>query len=90
MVVLDARSKDYLDGNLLPHAKWVSHDASLEEISAAIPSKDTLVIVYCSNTRCPAGEWLAEKLVTLGYNKVYKYPEGIEEWMAKGYPVDKQ
>ncbi|MBA3957730.1 MAG: rhodanese-like domain-containing protein [Parachlamydiaceae bacterium] len=86
-ILIDARSKPYFEGTLLPKAKWVPADASDADIKAALPSKETTVVVYCSGTECPASKWLADRLVKLGYTNVYKYPEGLSEWISKGYPT---
>lgn len=90
MIVLDARSKKYFDGTLLPHAKWLSSEASEAEIQDTIPSKDSLVVVYCWGVSCPASGWLYDKLISLGYKNVYEYREGLQEWITKGFPTTKQ
>ena len=73
MVVLDARSKRYFDGRLLPNAKWLPSDTSESEILAAVPNKDSLIVVYCAGVKCPASGWLYDKLHTMGYANVYEY-----------------
>lgn len=47
MTVLDARTKEYFDGRLLPNAKWLPADASEQEIVATVPDKEGLIVVYC-------------------------------------------
>lgn len=89
MVVVDARSKPYFDGNLLPKAHWLPYDSPESQLKAIIPTKDTLVVVYCSSTACPASKYLADRLIKSGYLKVYKYPEGLKDWMDKKYPIDR-
>lgn len=89
MVVLDARSKQYFNGTLLPDAKWLPSDSTDAEISAAIPSKESIVVIYCGGDKCPASGWLYDKLVKLGYKNVYEYHGGLHEWLKKGYPTIK-
>lgn len=89
MVVLDARSKQYFDGNLLPQAKWLPSDTEEKDITAAIPAKDSLVVVYCAGVGCPASGWLYDKLVGMGYTNVYEFEDGINGWVKNGFPVDK-
>ncbi len=89
-VVVDARGDAYFDGNLLPNAKRLTSEASDAEIQAMLPNKDAIIVVYCSNVQCPAGGWLADRLVKMGYTNVYKYPEGIDDWMKKGYSTTKK
>ena len=89
VVLLDARSGKYDDGRRLPGAKALSPTASEEEALAEIGGKDELVVAYCTNLKCPASKYLAERLVQLGFKNVVKYPEGIDEWEAKGHKVEK-
>ncbi len=90
MTVLDARTKPYFDGTLLPNAKWLSAEAPNEKILNTLPSKNSLIVVYCWSVDCPASGWLYDKLVKLGYTNVYEYHEGLQEWMKKGLPTTKQ
>jgi rhodanese-related sulfurtransferase len=90
MIVLDARSKPYFDGTLLPNAKWLPAESSEKEIQAAIPSKNSLVVVYCLGVECPASGWLYDKLTSMGYKNVYEYHEGLEDWIKRGFPITKQ
>ena len=62
-------------------------ESSEDAVAAALPSKDALVVAYCSNLKCPASAKLAEKLVGLGYKNVLKYPEGLEGWIQSGYEI---
>mgnify|MGYP001388231487 CR=1 FL=1 len=90
MVVLDARSRKYFDGILLPDAKWLPSESSEKEIISTIPNKDTLIVVYCAGVKCPASGWLYDKLYSMGYSNVYEYHEGLKEWVQKGYPTKQQ
>ena len=90
IVLLDARSGKYDDGRRLPGAKALSDKATEEEALAAIGSKDKLVVAYCTNLKCPASKRLANRLVELGFENVMKYPEGIDDWEAKGHKVEKE
>lgn len=88
MLLFDARKK--VTVGVLPGAKPLAYDASektIERVVAPHP-KDYMIVVYCARTECPLSKYLAENLVSHGYTNVYKYPEGIEEWM-KNNPIDK-
>ncbi len=89
LVILDARSSEYDDGQRIPGAILMPSDSTPKQLAAVIPSKDTPVVVYCSNLRCPASKYLAESLVQLGYTNVMKYPEGINGWVQAGNQVIK-
>lgn len=88
MVIFDARTKEYDDGKRLPGAKLVPYTSSEEEIQKLVPSKDTPIIVYCSNAHCPASKLLADRLLDMGYTKIYKYPDGLADWIKRGYPIE--
>lgn len=89
MTIIDARSKPYFDGVVLPHAKWVSYEVTDNELQAALPSKYDLIVVYCWSEGCPASKYMADRLVAAGYKNVYKYPEGLVSWMEKKHPTEK-
>ncbi len=88
MLVLDARSEKYFSGILLPNATWLPYNASEEDVRATIPSKDSLIIVYCLSSDCPMAKWMAKRLTSEGYTNVYKYTAGLKEWIDSGYPTE--
>jgi rhodanese-related sulfurtransferase len=90
VLVFDARSGKWDDGKRIPGAKALSHEAKEEEISKLIPSKDTLVVTYCSNLKCPASHKLYSHLQGLGYKNLLEYPEGIEGWTKFGHSVEEE
>lgn len=89
LTILDARTPEYDDGNRLPGALFLPYTSSDADIAKTIPAKDATVIVYCTSKDCPASKFLVENLLKLGYTNVYKYPEGINAWIAEGNPIEK-
>ncbi len=87
LVILDARSFKWDDGLRIASAQALFYTATAEQAAAAIPSLDSLVVVYCTNSHCPASMYLAARLSELGYSNILEYEEGIEEWIHSGYPV---
>jgi rhodanese-related sulfurtransferase len=49
---------------------------------------DTLIITYCDGTRCPLSTELAEKLISLGYEKVLVLKNGWSLWKAAHLPTE--
>lgn len=88
VVILDARKK--ITVGVIPGAKHLAYDADAKVIERTLGSipKDSMIVVYCARLECPLSKYLAESLVSIGYTHVYKYPEGIEEWM-KTNSIDK-
>ena len=89
VVVLDARSGKFDDGRRIPGAKALSATATAEQAAALIKTKDTLVVTYCSNLKCPASSYLAKRLTALGYKNILEYSEGIDGWTKAGHAVVK-
>lgn len=89
IIVIDARSAPYFEGTLLPNAHWLPYDSTEEAIGARLLDKASRIVVYCWSVECPASGWLYEKLNAMGYQNVYEYREGLEDWVQKGYPVTK-
>lgn len=87
LVILDARSSKWDDGKRIASAKALSYEATREQAAAVIPTKQSLVVVYCSNVQCSASSNLAKHLSELGYTNILKYEEGIQEWVNSGHPV---
>jgi Rhodanese-related sulfurtransferase len=88
ITILDARKK--LSGGILPGAKNLPYDANEKDMAKTLGSlqKNATIIVYCANINCPVSKYLAERLVTMGYTNVYKYPEGIQDWIDKGLTIE--
>ena len=88
VVILDARSIPYDDLTRIPGAKLLPYNSPEKEIREVIPTRESLIVVYCTSTKCPASNYLAERLVRLGYKNVNKYPEGIVAWIADGHAIE--
>lgn len=90
MIVVDARTKQYFDGTILPSALWIPADVDNDKITTTLPDKHSLIVVYCYSSGCPASGWLYDKLIALGYTNVHDFHGGLVEWTKKGYPTLKQ
>ena len=51
-------------------------------------SRDTLVVIYCSNPECHLGRMLAEFMGAIGFKRLYLYDEGWDGWVKAKMPVD--
>jgi rhodanese-related sulfurtransferase len=87
VIVLDARSGKFDDGKRIPGALSLTSEAKSEEVAKVLPNKESLIVTYCSNTKCPASHKLFEHLKSLGYTNLIEYPEGIQGWVEAGNPV---
>lgn len=87
LVLLDARTGKFDDGRRIPGANSLSATTTAAQAAKFIKAKDTLVVTYCSNLKCPASSNLAKRLTALGYKNVVEYPNGIEGWAKAGNAV---
>jgi len=90
LVLLDARSPEWDDKKRIGVAHVLSPNAPAAEAAKAIPSKQSLIVVYCSGPQCPASGDLAKHLMKLGYHNILKYTEGIHGWISAGHPIHVQ
>lgn len=60
-------------------------DATIQQ---AVPAKTKPVIVYCMDDDCDASPKAAERMESLGYEKVYDYADGKKDWKESGLPVE--
>ena len=78
VVILDVREQDEFDSSHIAGAVLLPV-GSISEATAAevIPKKDSVVLVYCRSGN--RSKTASEKLVELGYTKVYEFG-GINTW----------
>jgi rhodanese-related sulfurtransferase len=88
MVLLDARTGKWDDKTRIPGAQSLNDKSTKDEVEKVIKNKDTLVIVYCANLKCPASNKLYIHLKKLGYKNILEYPFGIESWLESGNDIE--
>ncbi|WP_432671184.1 rhodanese-like domain-containing protein [Flavobacterium sp. SM2513] len=83
---LDARAIKEYEVSHLEKSVFVDFDTfDRTNLSALLPDKNSVIVVYCSvGVR---SEIIGEKLLKLGYKKVYNLYGGIFEWKNKGRKV---
>lgn len=59
-----------------------------KRIQQAVPDKSGHVVVYCLDAECQASPKAARRMEELGYQQVYDYEAGKEDWKAAGLPID--
>jgi rhodanese-related sulfurtransferase len=88
VVLLDARPAKFAETGRIPKAQYLSDRASDEQASKLIPSKNSLIITYCSNEDCPLSVDLSKHLNKLGYVNTLEYAEGMDGWVKAGNPAE--
>jgi rhodanese-related sulfurtransferase len=79
VIILDSREISEFNVSHIKDALYVGfNNFDKNKITAAIPNKNTNIIVYCSiGVR---SEKIGEKLLKMGYKNVYNLYGGIFEW----------
>ncbi|RZS39240.1 rhodanese-related sulfurtransferase [Herbihabitans rhizosphaerae] len=63
-------------------------ESTRQHAPTVLPDKDATIVVYCANIPCRNSEFVGAELLNLGYENVYKYREGIEDWVEAGLPTE--
>lgn len=84
--VINVLDKQFYDDAHIPGS--INIPVMEVEKSAEKWSKDTEIVVYCSNYKCTASGMIAKKLKKMGFEKVYAYEAGMAGWKQAGLPVD--
>lgn len=90
LAIIDVLAPEYYKKFHLPGAINVPLGNDFEQqIQNIVSDKNQPVVVYCANKQCPASSKAAKKMEDLGYEKVYDYEDGKEDWQAAGLPVER-
>ena len=87
LLVIDSRihgdrKQGYIEGSVsLPDV-----DTDCESLAKVIPSKDSPTLFYCNGVKCGRSATAVTIALKCGYNKIYWFRGGFEEWLTKGYP----
>lgn len=89
-MLVEALAQDKFEEAHLPGAVNIPLEDERFEglVNELLPDKDEPVVVYCANRQCPASTKEARKLESMGYNEVYDYEGGKEDWRKAGYELE--
>ena len=88
VIVVDALGGAYYAQQHLPGAFPLTEDQVDAQAAMLLPGKSAAIAVYCSNPACGNSQAVATRLEKLGYTRVRKYREGIQDWVQAGLPVE--
>lgn len=85
-VLLDCRlPHEYVNGHLLDSVLISDYQLDLR---MPIELPDIQQIIYVYSRHGNRSSKVCEKLLTMGYKNVYTIQGGLEEWKAKGFPIE--
>lgn len=85
----EALPEPYYRKGHLPGAVLLPHTEVDARAGAALPDRDSTIVVYCANLECRNSDLAAERLMALGYRDVRVYPGGKADWVAAGLPLER-
>jgi len=89
VAVVDALPSKSFHESHLPGAINVPVDEQFDQhIQQAVPDKNQDVIVYCMSEQCDASSKAAERMERLGYQHVFEYEGGKQDWEDAGMPME--
>lgn len=89
ITLVEALPALYYDAEHLPGAINIPHDEIRDKADSMLPDKEDCIVVYCANTPCPNSKIAANTLQQIGYQHVYEYVEGKQDWIEAGFTVEK-
>ncbi len=88
LVVVETLGSRYYEDAHLPGAINIPHTEVEDLAPAMLPDKSAEIVVYCSNKACQNSPQAARRLMALGYENVYDYEEGKQDWIDAGLPTE--
>jgi rhodanese-related sulfurtransferase len=89
LTIIEALPEMYYRKAHLPGALNIPVDRVDELSPVLLPDKAAMIVVYCADLACPSSRLAAERLIALGYRDVREYAEGKQDWLAAGYPTER-
>ncbi len=89
LIIIDTLPKELFEKRHLPGAQnaCVFQVVFPSEVEAIVPDRDREVVLYGSSRASHDSATAAEKLVRLGYSKVFALTGGLAAWREAGYPL---
>ncbi len=90
-MVVDTRlQSDYVRGHIDGAINLPNTETDCRSLSSTVPHLDKTIVFYCNGTGCERSAESIRIARSCGYEHVYWFRGGFEEWLAKGYPYLKQ
>ncbi len=89
VVLVETLGPRYYEDAHLPGAINIPYTEVDELAPEMLLDKSAEIVVYCSNRACQNSPQAARRLEALGYENVYDYEEGKQDWVDAGLPTER-
>ena len=90
LIIVDARRhEEYAKGHIEGAIFMLDTDMTPALLSSKVRTKETPLVFYCNGERCMRSTNASKKAVSWGYQRIYWFRGGWQEWLAKGLPVSR-
>lgn len=62
-------------------------DDFVKAVEEEVQDRQSEIVVYCASASCTASPSAAKKLEQAGFERVYDYEGGMQDWREAGLPV---
>ena len=88
LVIIDSRKKsDVAKGFIEGSVSLPNTETNAETLAKHVPNKAQPIAFYCNGIKCGRSLKAAKIALAEGYNNIYWFRGGIQEWEAKGLPI---
>ena len=91
LVLLDNRKpEDFAAGHIEGAVRLIDTDITADALAKHAKTKDTPIVFYCNGLKCGRAAKATVMAIEHGYQRVFYYALGMDEWNKLGLPVVKQ
>jgi rhodanese-related sulfurtransferase len=91
LIIIDARMRSDRKQGFIPGSiSLPDTETDCASLAGVIPSKHSEVVFYCNGPKCKRSDRAVPIAVACGYDRVFWFRGGIEEWLRKDYPLHKK
>jgi rhodanese-related sulfurtransferase len=88
LVIIDSRmTPDRMHGGIENSVSLQDIDTTCPALTRHLATQSTPVVFYCNGEKCSRSARAVKIAISCGYNNIYWFRNGIEEWVAESLPL---
>lgn len=88
LVLIDSRRpSEFKTGHIQGAINLLDVDMTEDKLLAIANDKSRPILFYCNGARCLRSSNAAKMALEWGFEKIYWFRGGWQEWSSKGYPI---